>query len=128
MASANNPVGWFEIYVADMARTQAFYSAVFQHPMEPLPAPTGDDLQMVAFTMNPEAPGAAGALVKTAMKPPGDGGTLVYFSCTDCATEAALAQANGGQVLQAKMSIGPYGFIAMVKDTEGNTIGLHSMA
>ena len=27
-----------------------------------------------------------------------------------------------------KFSIGQYGFIALVTDTEGNTIGLHSMA
>jgi uncharacterized protein len=29
--------------------------------------------------------------------------------------------------LQPKMSIGDYGFCSIVMDTEGNTIGLHSM-
>jgi predicted enzyme related to lactoylglutathione lyase len=28
---------------------------------------------------------------------------------------------------QEKFSIAPYGFIAMVQDSEGNLIGLHSM-
>ncbi|MEL7148518.1 MAG: VOC family protein, partial [Bacteroidota bacterium] len=32
----------------------------------------------------------------------------------------------GGQVLQSKMSIGEFGYIAILMDTEGNTIGLHS--
>ena len=34
---------------------------------------------------------------------------------------------NGGRIQNEKMSIGQYGFIALVLDTEGNMIGLHSM-
>ena len=123
----SNPVGWFEIYVADLDRAKTFYQAVLQRPMEDLPTPPGGDLQMCAFTMNPTGPGAAGALVKSPQTGPGSGGTLVYFSTPDCALEAARAAAHGGLLLQPKMSIGPYGFIAIVQDTEGNTIGLHSM-
>ncbi|MCE1228213.1 MAG: VOC family protein, partial [Firmicutes bacterium] len=48
--------------------------------------------------------------------------------CEDCAVEAARAQEAGGQLHREKMSIGPYGFISLVNDTEGNLIGLHSMA
>jgi predicted enzyme related to lactoylglutathione lyase len=40
--------------------------------------------------------------------------------------EAERAAAHGGQVLKGKSSIGEYGFIALVVDTEGNMIGLHS--
>jgi hypothetical protein len=58
---------------------------------------------------------------------PGANGTLVYFSCEDCALEAARAAEHGGRVVQEKMAIGEYGFIALVNDTEGNMIGLHSM-
>jgi predicted enzyme related to lactoylglutathione lyase len=57
----------------------------------------------------------------------GGNSTLVYFSCTDCATEAKRAAASGGAVFKEKFSIGQYGFIALVTDTEGNMIGLHSM-
>ena len=32
----NNPVGWFEIYVDDMARAKAFYEAVFGKKLERL--------------------------------------------------------------------------------------------
>jgi predicted enzyme related to lactoylglutathione lyase len=35
--------------------------------------------------------------------------------------------AAGGRVERAKMSIGEYGFISLVVDSEGNMIGLHSM-
>jgi predicted enzyme related to lactoylglutathione lyase len=119
-----NPVGWFEIYVDDMERARAFYEQVFQTQLQTL-APDG--LDMYAFDMSQETWGAAGALVKFADMPPGVGGTLVYFSCDDCAVEAARVEAAGGTVVRPKMSIGEYGHIVLAKDTEGNLIGLHSM-
>jgi predicted enzyme related to lactoylglutathione lyase len=59
--------------------------------------------------------------------PSGPGGTMVYFSCADCAVEEARAAENGGTVCKGKFPIGEYGFIAIVSDTEGNMIGLHSL-
>jgi predicted enzyme related to lactoylglutathione lyase len=122
----SNPVGWFELYVSDLERAKTFYQAVFKRPMEDLSTPPGGDTQMCAFTMNPNGWGAAGALVKSPKMSPGSGGTLVYFSSPDCAVEAERAKTHGGRLLQPKTSIGQYGFIAIVQDTEGNTIGLHS--
>jgi predicted enzyme related to lactoylglutathione lyase len=124
MNPPRNPVGWFEIYVQDLARARAFYEATFPVKLEPLPSP---GIQMLAFPFNPEHPGAGGALVKYEGKDSGDGGTLVYFSCDDCAVEAARAVRHGGQSFKEKFSIGPYGFIALLFDTEGNMIGLHSL-
>lgn len=122
-----NVVGWFELYVADLARAKAFYQDVFQQPLEALPAQPGSTLQMCAFPMLSGSPGASGALVKSPHMGPGSGGTLVYFSCNDCAVEAERAAAYGGTLRQPKTGIGPYGFIALVEDTEGNLIGLHSL-
>lgn len=131
-----NPVVWFEIYVEDMARAKAFYEATFEIKLEIMPAPTEEmskdpSLEMWSFPMAAESssttPGANGMLVKMAGFTPGRGGTLVYFSCEDCAQTAAQAAQNGGRVVNDKMSIGEYGFIALVHDTEGNMIGLHSM-
>lgn len=119
-----NPVGWFEIYVDDMARARAFYEAVFGVTLSPL----GDSgIEMYAFPMGQESYGASGALVRMPGFPPGGNSVLVYFSCADCAVEAVKAAAAGGQVQKPKFSIGPYGFIALVTDSEGNLIGLHSM-
>lgn len=125
----SNPVGWFEIYVQDMPRAKAFYEAVFQGTLTGLDNPDPENLQemeMWAFPSSMEEYGAAGALVRMAGCPSG-GSTMVYFSCADCAVEAARAASNGGQIVNEKMSIGEHGFIAMVSDTEGNVIGLHSM-
>ena len=124
MNPQRNPLGWFEIYVQDLARAQAFYEATFDVKLQELPSP---GIKMLAFPMKPELPGCGGALVKYEGKSSGDGGTLVYFSCADCAIEAARAAQHGGKIFKEKFSIGPYGFIALVSDTEGTMIGLHSI-
>lgn len=118
-----NPVGWFEIYVEDMERARAFYEQVFQTQLSKL---TADGLDMYAFDMSQETWGASGALVKFEGMPAGVGGTLVYFSCDDCAVEGGRVEAAGGAIVRPKMSIGDYGHIVLAKDTEGNLIGLHS--
>lgn len=123
----NNPVGWFEIYVQDMARAKAFYETVFEQTLEKLDTTHMPEIEMWNFPMTMNGYGAPGALIKMAGCPSGSGGTLVYFSCADCAVEAGRAVAAGGTLVQAKMPIGQYGFIAVVVDSEGNSIGLHSM-
>jgi predicted enzyme related to lactoylglutathione lyase len=118
-----NPVGWFEIYVQDMDRARKFYEAVFQTKLEKLENP---DLEMWTFPMEIDRMGAPGALVSIPGVPSGGNSILVYFSCEDCAAEAGRAAETGGRVQKEKTSIGQYGFIALVYDTEGNMIGLHS--
>lgn len=130
MNTTQNAVGWFEIYVNDMARAKAFYEAVFATKLEPLANPTEEDasLEMWQFPGGgPDGYGCPGALCKMEGCAAGGGGTLIYFACEDCAIEAARAEANGGAIYKEKMSIGDYGHIAIVADSEGNTIGLHSM-
>ncbi len=119
-----NPVCWFEIYVDDMARAKAFYESVLGIELQKLEGPEFD---MWSFPMGQESYGTTGALIKMPGYPSGANSTIVYFSCTDCAVEAERASKAGGKIEKAKMSIGPYGYIALVVDTEGNMIGLHSM-
>jgi predicted enzyme related to lactoylglutathione lyase len=113
----NNPVGWFEIYVHDMDRARAFYETVFLATLERVDA---TDLDMWAFPMS-NGYGATGALVRMPGVNAGANSLVVYFSCADCAVEA------GGTVVKSKFSIGKHGHIALVNDSEGNLIGLHSM-
>ena len=124
MKHKTNPVGWFEIYVQDMKRAKKFYEKTFAVKLQALPSPI---IEMQAFPMGQKLPGCAGALVRMAGKDSGGGGTIVYFSCANCAVEAGRAKKNGGEIFKKKFSIGEYGFIALVVDTEGNMIGLHSM-
>ena len=125
-----------------MDRAKKFYETVLAINMEPLPSPEVADappVEMLAFPMHAasssqgddckaELPGACGALAKMEGFAPGVGGTLVYFSCQDCATEESRVTNAGGTIIQSKFSIGEYGCIAMVQDTEGNIIGLHSLS
>jgi uncharacterized protein len=120
----SNPAIWFEIYVQDMGRAKAFYESVFQCKLERLNSP---DLEMWSFPMDKDKAGAGGALIKVEGVASGFTGTLVYFGCEDCAVEAARAREFGGRIHRDKISIGEYGFIALVIDTEGNMIGLQSM-
>jgi predicted enzyme related to lactoylglutathione lyase len=120
-----NPIGWFEIYVDDMARARTFYEAVFRIAFQPLESPGGP--QMQAFPSSMEHYGAGGALVHMEGFKAGGNSTLVYFSCEDCAVEESRVVAAGGKVQKPKMSIGQYGHISLVVDTEGNMLGLHSM-
>ncbi len=122
-----NPVRWFEIYVQDMNRAKGFYEGVFQVTLERLDSPKEMDIELWSFPMIKDHMGAPGALVKIENGPSGGNCVLVYFMCTDCAIEAARAVSYGGQIVREKMSIGQYGFIALIRDTEGNMIGLHSM-
>jgi len=119
-----NAVRWFEIYVQDMARAREFYESVFELKLEKLESA---DLEMWGFQMASERPGAGGALVHMPGMPSGTAGTLVYFGCNDCAVQAARVVKAGGKVHREKMSIGQYGHMALVVDTEGNMFGLHSM-
>ena len=124
MNPKRNPVGWFEIYVQNMKRAQSFYEKTLQVKLAPLPSPI---IKMLAFPGGPDGYGCPGALVKMEGKDSGGGGTIVYFSCEDCAIVVARALKNGGKVFKDKFSIDEYGFIALIVDTEGNMIGLHSL-
>ncbi len=119
-----NPVRWFEIYVQDTARARAFYEAVFAAKLERIGS---GDLEMWGFPQARGEPGTSGALVRVAGVASGGNSTLVYFSCEDCAIEAARVAGAGGRLHRDKMSIGQYGFVALAFDTEGNLFGMHSL-
>jgi predicted enzyme related to lactoylglutathione lyase len=125
---SKNPFTWVEIYVDDMSRAQKFYEAVLRIKMIAMQTPDGTgDLQMLSFPFAEGGENISGALCKTKEMKPGTGGTLVYFTCADCAVETSIVADAGGEVLQPKFKIGEFGFCSIVMDTEGNTIGLHSM-
>ncbi|MDI9348932.1 MAG: VOC family protein [Candidatus Symbiobacter sp.] len=122
-----NPVIWFEIYVDDMPRAVKFYQSLLGINLTRMDEASIDGREMYSFPARMDGFGAAGALVRHPELRAGVGGTIVYFPCQDCGITARQADKFGGQLVKDKMSIGQYGNIAFVLDSEGNCIGLHSM-
>lgn len=120
-------IGWFDIYVEDMDRAQAFYETVLDTTLSSMDDPNDPTAQMRAFGDDFISHGAGGALVRLEHAQPGPGGSMVYFSCDDCAVEEARVSAAGGSVVRPKSSIGEHGFVSIVTDSEGNMVGLHSV-
>jgi predicted enzyme related to lactoylglutathione lyase len=118
-------VGWFEIPVTDMNRAKQFYDAVFDITIG---IHEFGGFQMGWFPNDPEKSGATGSLVQHEMyKPSSTDGPLIYFSCKDVDNELSRVEAANGEILRPKSQIGEgHGFMALIKDTEGNRIALHS--
>jgi len=120
-----NPVNWFEIAVNDLGRAKAFYEAVlgveFMH-MEMGPA------KMEMFPFNPEAPGAAGALIQTDGYTPSHEGAVIYFSVDDIEATLKKVGGKGGKTLQEKMEIGATGTSVLgVSSSAQGGVGLDTM-
>jgi uncharacterized protein len=121
-----NAIGWFDIYVNDMARAASFYERVLKRTLENIADPTGET-QMMSFPAEMASYGASGALVKADHSRPGIGGTMVYFNVEDCSMEQSRVVAAGGKIVRPKFSIGEFGWVTLCEDTEGNRFGLNSM-
>jgi len=118
-----NPVGWYDIYVANLDRAKEFYGTVFNLTLTDLPIEWG---KQALFPFDHENRNISGALVEKEDFIPGANNTVVYFETEDCITEEKKIEEAGGKVVKPKMSIGEFGFISIFIDSEGNTVGLHS--
>jgi len=125
MAVPSNPIRWFEIHVQDMPRARAFYEAVFGRTLMNLGM---EGMEIWAFEGHHEGAGTPGALVRMEGVASGGNSVIVYFASEDCAVEHDRAVAAGGTSIEPKTAIGPFGFVALVADPDGNRIGIHSMA
>lgn len=118
-----NPVGWFDLNVANLDRAKKFYATVFNLELTDAPIEWG---KQSFFPFNQENPNISGALVEKTDFVPSSNNTVIYFDTEDNIAEEKRIEKAGGKVLQPKMSIGEFGFISIFIDTEGNTVGLHS--
>jgi len=124
-----NPVGWFEIPVRDMKRAMQFYETVFDIKLSHHILGT---LEMAWFPEAESDSGAAGSLVlnEKSYKPSPDG-VLIYFTAQsgDLSNELGKVEQAGGKILIQRRQISEdVGYMAVILDTEGNRIALHSRA
>jgi predicted enzyme related to lactoylglutathione lyase len=120
----SNTFVWVDIPVANLDRAIAFYAAVTGKPVDKVGGP-GFNFGLFKHEGNQ----VGGCLVESAEGvAPSLTGPLVYLDAGGRLDAAvAAAQAGGGKVLKAKHSIAPNGFGAIIADSEGNRVALHSM-
>lgn len=117
-------VNWFELYVADFDRAKQFYEKALQISLQEFKS---EQCQMGMFPYD-NAKGVSGAITKMDGQAPGAGGTLVYLNVEgDLDGVLKRIPSAGGSVMKPRTAIGEHGFIGIMKDTEGNVVGLHSM-
>jgi predicted enzyme related to lactoylglutathione lyase len=120
-----NPITWIEIPVNDMKRAITFYNATFKWNLKiDLPGLP----EMAFLPLEENAPGCNGTLIRhPEFYKPSEDGALVYFGVDNIIAYEKRCTKNGGTVLIPKKQISPdHGYMAVLCDTEGNRIALHS--
>jgi uncharacterized protein len=114
-------VVWFDLPVADLDRATKFYAAMLGIKV------SKEKMGNFAFSVLEHGPdGNGGCLIPNAGDV-SDKGILVYLNVDGRIRDAVKqAEKNGGKVLQAVESIGQHGFRAVIRDSEGNRVALHS--
>jgi uncharacterized protein len=127
MEIKHNMIGWIEIPVSDISRATKFYENLFDIK---LISNTMGELNMAIFPFIENSIGSACSLVyhKDYYKPSQDG-VLIYFTAIsgDIDIELSRVEPNGGKVIMAKTLISKeIGYMAILIDTEGNRVALHT--
>jgi predicted enzyme related to lactoylglutathione lyase len=114
----------FEIHAADPERAMQFYRAVFGWTFNRW----GEQPYWLIDTGRVGGPGIDGGLVPRRGPTPADGQAVNAFVCTVAvdAVDAVLVQstAAGGSTAVPKMPVPGVGWLAYLKDTEGNLVGV----
>jgi uncharacterized protein len=124
----DNAISWFEIGATDLDRATKFYEAIFGISLIPMDMP---NIKMRMFPIDDMMKGIGGAIVDSGgfHKPSQTDGPLIYLNGNpDLQNVLDEVEAAGGSIMMPKTEISPeYGFMAVIFDTEGNRIGLHSV-
>ena len=116
----HNRACWIDIPVADLDRSVAFYRAILQVDV------FKEQFEQVEFAVIAHDEGNGGCLV-VAPDLVSESGVLVYLNVNKRIRDAvAQCESHGGKIIQPVHSIGPHGFRAVIQDSEGNRMALHS--
>jgi uncharacterized protein len=122
-----NAISWFEIPASDLPRAQKFYEAIFGVTLSSLDLP---NIKMRLFPLE-DVMGVGGAIVDSGgfHKPSLTDGPLIYLNGNpDLQRILDKVEDAGGKIMVPKTEISPdYGYMAVIIDSEGNRIGLHSV-
>ena len=116
-------INWFDIPALDFGRAVRFYETVLGCKLNQ------ENMLGAQLAMFPAKPGeATGAIMAREGLVPGPGGTTIYLKAgNDLAPALARVAAAGGKVVFPKTFIKEgFGYFAIMVDSEGNSVGLHS--
>lgn len=108
----------FEIPADDPERAIQFYKKVFKWKIEKWDGPIEYWLIM---TGSEDEPGIDGGLARREDPSTGVENTI---DVTDLDVSLADVKANGGEIIRPRMAVPGVGWMAYIKDTEGNVFGL----
>ena len=116
-------IDWFSIPCTDFDRAITFYESIFSISMSRSKDPMGND--MGCFFDPTE--GISGAINADPNMKPGNSGPCVYLNA-EGKLDAVLGriEKSGGKVILPKTAIPQWGNMALIQDSEGNVVGLHS--
>ena len=121
-------ISWFEIPSSDLKRATQFYETIFGISLFPMDM---EGIQMRLFPIDDPATGIGGAVVYSEgfHIPSASDGVLIYLNANpDVQKVLDKVEAAGGKIVVPRTQITPeYGYMAILEDTEGNRIGLHSI-
>ncbi|MDR3688518.1 MAG: VOC family protein [Fimbriimonas sp.] len=117
-----NSVVWIDIPALDLDRAIEFYGAVLGVELARMDTP-----ELKLGFLPGERGDVSGCICLADEIKPSDQGPLIYLNCDGRLDEASAAvEPAGGKVLQPPHPIGPHGYRAVILDSEGNRIALHS--
>jgi uncharacterized protein len=123
-----NAISWFEIGTAELNRATKFYETIFGIKLNSLDLP---NIKMRMFPLDDMMTGVGGAIVHSGgfHKPSATDGPLIYLNANpDVQNVLDKVEEAGGKIMVPKTLISPeYGYMAVIIDTEGNRIALHSV-
>lgn len=120
--NVSNQVVWFDIPCKDLNRAIAWYSAVLGSTV------VKEDYGEFSMGILPHSDSTVGGCLAVLQDTePSDRGILIYLNCEGRLEEAvSLVEENGGTIRVPIHVIGPHGRRAIVIDSEGNRVALHT--
>jgi uncharacterized protein len=116
-------LNWFDIPANNYARAVTFYETVLGISLIP------ENMLGARMAIFPAKPGeATGAILARDGVTPGTTGSTVYLKAgNDLSVALTRVESAGGKILHPKTFIKDgWGYFAIILDTEGNSVGLHS--
>jgi uncharacterized protein len=121
-----NAINWFEIPTADFERACRFYEQILDVSLRQDTSFPGIRMACLPY----QHPGVGGCIIEMEQARPHQDGARIYLNGgEDLGVILNRVKAAGGEVILGKTLLrDDIGYIGLFGDSEGNVVGLHSMA